>query len=67
MLSDPLMILAIVACLVVAGILAFGISRFGLGGVEGAKRSNRLMWYRIIAQGVAVVVILAVIWLRRRT
>jgi hypothetical protein len=66
MFSDPLVLLAVGACAVVALILAFGIGRFGTGGVEGAKRSNRLMQYRIIAQGVAVALILLVVWVRGR-
>ncbi len=66
MLSDPLVLLALGACVVVGVILAVGISRFGTGGVEGAKRSNRWMQYRIAAQAVAVVLILFVIWIRGR-
>lgn len=67
MFSNPLATVAIVACLVVALILALGIGRFGRGGVEGAKRSNRMMWYRIIAQAVAIVLILIMIYVRRRS
>ena len=66
MFSSPMTTFVLIACAVVAIILAFGIGRIGLGGVEGAKKSNRLMWYRIIAQAVAVVLILIAIAVRRQ-
>lgn len=58
MLRDPLFILVALACIAVAVILAIGIKGFGVGGVEGAKRSNKLMQLRILAQFGAVVLIL---------
>ena len=58
MFSDPLLILAFVACLAVAVILIIGISGFGKGGAENAKRSNKYMRWRIYAQALAVAVIL---------
>lgn len=57
MLSNPLMIVIGIACLIVVVILAMGIGQFGRGGVEGAKRSNKLMQARIIAQLVAVILV----------
>lgn len=52
------------ACLIVAGILAFGIGGFGSGKMT-PKTQNKLMQYRIIGQAVAVVfILLAVLALR---
>ncbi len=67
MLNDPLFLLAAGACLVVAVILGIGIGTFGKGGVEAAKRSNKLMRWRIIAQFIAVIVILLFVYIRRQT
>ncbi len=64
MLSDPLFILMILACAVVAGILFVGVGAFGRGGEFNRKHANRLMRYRIAAQFVAVCVILFFVWMR---
>jgi uncharacterized membrane protein YdbT with pleckstrin-like domain len=66
MLSDPLFLAVAAGCLVTAAILIRGISTFGKEGVENAKRANRLMWWRIIAQFVAVVLILVFVYVRRQ-
>lgn len=66
MLQDPLFILAAVACLVVAVILIRGISTFGKEGVENAKRSNKYMRWRLIAQFIAIVLILIFVYFRRQ-
>ncbi len=65
MFSDPLFILVVLACGVVAAILIFGITTFGKGGIENSKRSNKLMRWRIIAQFVAVLMILLFVLIRR--
>jgi len=64
MFNDPLFILVAIALLVVVVILARGISYFGKGGVEAAKKSNKMMQLRILAQFVAVVLVILFIWLR---
>lgn len=64
-MSKPLLIFALICCAVVAIILAMGMQQFGKGGVEGAKRSNKLMQYRILAQFVAVIAILLFVTLGR--
>jgi hypothetical protein len=64
MLSDPLFIIAAIACLGVLVILILGIGTFGKGGEGSAKRSNKLMRYRIYAQGVAVALILLFVFIR---
>ncbi|WP_375263204.1 twin transmembrane helix small protein [Palleronia sp.] len=58
MFSDPLFFIAFIACLAVAVILIIGITGFGKGGVENAKRSNKFMRWRIYAQAVAIALIL---------
>ncbi|MFO7759111.1 MAG: twin transmembrane helix small protein [Roseovarius sp.] len=66
MLQDPLFLIAAVACIVVAVILIRGISTFGKEGVENAKRSNKYMRWRLIAQFVAVLLILIFVYFRRQ-
>ncbi|MCQ0092411.1 twin transmembrane helix small protein [Roseovarius sp. M141] len=66
MLKDPLFLLAAGACLVVAIILAMGISTFGKEGAENGKRANKFMRWRIIAQFVAVALILAFVAIRNQ-
>ena len=65
MLSDPLFLFVLFACLGVAVILLLGISNFGKSGSDAAKRSNKLMRYRIYAQAGAVIVILIFFFFRR--
>jgi uncharacterized membrane protein affecting hemolysin expression len=64
MTKDPLFMLVIFACLVVLVILMFGIGSFGKGGEFNRKHANRIMRYRIIAQAVAVGLILLFVALR---
>ncbi|MCF2905719.1 twin transmembrane helix small protein [Octadecabacter sp. CECT 8868] len=57
MVNDPFFYVIIAACLVVAVILAWGLSTFQAG--SDGKRSNKIMQLRIAAQFVAVVLIVA--------
>ncbi len=66
MLQDPLFIVAALACAVVGVILVLGISNFGKEGLDNAKRSNKYMRWRIIAQFVAVLLILLFVYVRRQ-
>ena len=66
MFSDPLVIFATIACLVVLGILLFGIGTFAKGGEFNKRNANKIMRWRIGAQFVAVVIIAAIAWLRSR-
>jgi heme/copper-type cytochrome/quinol oxidase subunit 2 len=66
MVQDPLFILEVIACLMVAVILIRGIATFGKEGVENAKRSNRFMQLRLIAQFVAIIVIVMFVYFRRQ-
>lgn len=62
--NDPLFIVILIALLAVVAILAVGIGGFGIGGSFNAKNGNRMMRWRIIAQAVAIALILLFIWLR---
>jgi len=64
MLNDPLFIVAALASLGVLGILIFGITSFARGGEFNRRNGNKLMRWRIGAQFVAVVLIVAFAWLR---
>lgn len=55
-------ILIILALLVVAGTLVAGIAVMAIGGKTDAKWSNVLMRYRVLAQAVAVAILLAVLY-----
>lgn len=56
-------ILVAIAVLAVAVILGFGLMTLFQGGEENRLRSNKLMQLRILAQAVAIVIILAALWL----
>lgn len=64
MLSDPLFIVVVVAMFAVLAILLVGIGGFAKGGDFNRKHANRIMRYRIGAQFVAVVLILAFVTIR---
>ena len=64
MLQDPLFLLVAAACLTVVVILARGISYFGKGDMESARKSNKMMQWRLAAQFVAVLLILFFLWMR---
>ena len=63
--SDPLFWVVAVASLAVLAILVIGIGGFAKGGDFNRKHANKLMRWRIAAQFLAVVLILAFVWLRR--
>lgn len=56
---DPFLFVVTLACFAVLGILVLGVGAFGKGGEFNRKHANRLMRYRIGAQFVAVMLILA--------
>ncbi|MCV2872250.1 twin transmembrane helix small protein [Defluviimonas sp. WL0050] len=66
MANDPLFLIAAGACFVVLIILMIGIGGFAKGGDFNRKHANRIMRYRIIAQAVAVVLILMFVFLSGR-
>jgi len=63
MKDDPLFFVIVAAMAVVVGILMFGIGSFGKGGEFSRKYSNKMMQWRLIAQFVAVMLILLFVWL----
>lgn len=65
MRDDPLFYVVAVACLAVVAILMIGIGGFAKGGEFNRKHANRLMRWRIIAQFIAVILILLFVWFRR--
>lgn len=65
MANDPLFIIMAISMLVVVGILLVGIGGFAKGGEFNRKHANKIMRYRIIAQFVAVLLILLFVWIAR--
>jgi len=66
MAQDPLFIVMAIAMLAVVGILLFGIGSFAKGGDFNKKYANKAMRWRIIAQFIAVVLILAFVFFRQQ-
>jgi hypothetical protein len=64
--TDPLFIFATLAAFVVLVILMIGIGGFAKGGEFNKRHANRLMRYRIIAQAVAVILIVAFAYFRSK-
>ncbi len=64
MSQDPLFIFIIAAVGSIALILMIGISHFAKGDVDSAKKSNKFMQYRIIAQVVAVAAIMLFVYFK---
>lgn len=62
MFDNPFYLLVTVAAFVVLIILMIGIGIFAKGGEVNRKYGNRMMRYRIIAQAVAVILIVAFAW-----
>lgn len=66
MLSDPLFVVVAVAALVVLFILLLGIGSFGRGGDFNRKYANKIMRARVLAQFVAVILIVLFVLIRGR-
>ena len=60
-MQEPLLIIAILAVVLVGVILTVGIGSFARGGEFNKKNANKIMRLRIVAQGVALVLILILI------
>lgn len=65
MSRDPLFIVVAIALLAVLAILMFGIGTFAKGGEFNRKNANKIMRWRIIAQALAVLLILVFVLFRR--
>ncbi|MBO6604950.1 MULTISPECIES: twin transmembrane helix small protein [Paracoccaceae] len=66
MLSDPLFILVALACFGVLVVLLMGINSFRIGGEYNRKNANKFMRWRLLAQFVAVLLILVFVLFRRQ-
>ncbi|MCC5969407.1 MAG: twin transmembrane helix small protein [Pararhodobacter sp.] len=64
LLNDPLFVVAALASLAVLVILIIGVGSFAKGGEFNRKHANRLMRYRLAAQFVAVILIVAFAWFK---
>lgn len=64
MQDNPLLYVIGLAMLAVIVILATGIGGFARGGEFNRRNGNRMMRWRIIAQAVAVALVMLFIWLR---
>ena len=62
--SDPLFIVIVLVCFAVVAILALGLGNFARGGKDSGERSTRMRRYRIIAQAIAVALIVLFVVLR---
>jgi hypothetical protein len=66
MTDEPLFYVITLAMLAVLAILATGIGGFAKGGDWNRKHGNRMMRWRLIAQAVAVALIMLFVWLGGR-
>lgn len=64
MRDEPLFLVVAFSVLAVIVVLMTGIGGFARGGEFNRRHGNRLMRWRIIAQAIAVALILLVVWLR---
>ena len=62
---ENLYIVPVISCLVVLVILMIGITVFAKGGAVNRKYSNKLMRYRVIAQAIAVLIILGYVLIQQ--
>ncbi len=67
MFDDPLFIIVVIAVLAVVVVLMFGLGGFAGGGAFNKRNANKIMRLRIIAQFIAVLLIVAYVWLRKGT
>lgn len=64
-MDDPFFIVVLLACAAVVVVLMMGLGGFASGGKFNKKNSNKLMRLRIIAQAIAVCLILAYVYFNR--
>lgn len=64
MRDQPLFYIVVLAVLIVVAVLATGIGGFARGGEFNRKNGNKLMRWRLIAQAVAIALIMLFIWMR---
>lgn len=61
-MADPFFILIIIAIIAVVIVLMLGLGGFASGGAFNKANSNKMMRYRIIAQFIAVVLIVIYVY-----
>jgi hypothetical protein len=64
MMNDPLFLVAALAAFGVLLVLLVGVAGFARGGEFNRKHGNRMMRYRLIAQAVAVALIVLFVFVR---
>lgn len=64
MTQDPLFIIVLLSVLAVVVILAIGLGGFAGGGEFNKRNANKIMRLRLMAQFVAVLLIVGFVWLR---
>lgn len=67
MFEDPLFTVMLLSVFAVLVVLMIGLGGFAGGGAFNKKNGNKMMRYRIIAQAVAVVIIVIFVWVRGGT
>ncbi|MCB1350522.1 MAG: twin transmembrane helix small protein [Paracoccaceae bacterium] len=65
MFQDPLFLLVVAAVAITVLILLTGIGGFARGGDFNRKYANKVMRARIVAQAIAIALILLYVYLRR--
>ena len=63
-MGDPLYLLAILAMAALVVVLVLGLGGFGKGGAFNQKYANKLMRLRLLFQFIAVVLLVAYVYLR---
>lgn len=64
MRDQPMFYVIALMLLVVLAVLATGVGGFARGGAFNRKHGNRLMRWRLIAQAIAVALIMLYLWMR---
>lgn len=64
-MSDPFFILILLAIAAVVIVLMLGLGGFAGGGAFNKKNGNKLMRYRLLAQFIAVILIVIYVWFIR--
>lgn len=65
MSQDPLFWIVAVACLAVLAVLVLGIGGFAKGGEWNRKNANKVMRWRLGLQFIAVILIVAFVYIQR--
>ena len=61
-MSDPFFIVVLLAVVAVVIVLMFGLGGFAGGGAFNKKNANKIMRLRLLAQFIAVILIVIYVW-----